>query len=342
VSFLRFLRRRAGLAIFLALQPLVLAAAAALDPRIGLRGGTAAYMAVLGLALGLAYLALDYFRAGRYYEELGRAARSASSILDLDIPSPPKGESEELAFLLARMRKEAYAAMAQGRRASREDVEFIAAWVHELKTPVSVLRLMAEAGDLDPAEVLGELGRIEDRLRKALGYARSSDFAADSVMDDCDCERAAREVLRRLARAFIAKDIRLAISGMTSKVRSDPKWLDFILEQLLSNAAKYSRQGGEVRVMLERDSAGSRIIVEDDGVGIPAEDIARVFSRSFTGSNGRAELSASGLGLYLSKKLADRLGHGIAIESREGAGTRATLSFPRSSDWLDPARRGLT
>jgi signal transduction histidine kinase len=342
VSPLRFLKRRARLVAFLVSLPIGLAAAVALDPRVGLRGGTAAYTALLGLALGATYLAADFLRSGRYYGEMERLARLETPLLDLEPPIAPKGESQETALLLARMRKDAYATIALSRRASREDVEFIAAWVHELKTPVSVLRLMAESGSLDPAEALAEIGRIEDRLRKALGYARSSDFASDSIMDDCDCEQATREVLRRLARAFIAKDIRPSLRGPWFRVRSDPKWLDFILEQLLSNAAKYSRRGGEVRIRMERDEAKVRLYVEDEGQGIRTEDLDRLFSRNFTGANGRKDLSASGLGLYLTKKLADRLGHGIAIESEEGRGTRVILCFPRLSDWHEPSRSDLT
>ncbi len=115
-----------------------------------------------------------------------------------------------------------------------------------------------------------------------------------------------------------------------------------MLEQLLSNALKYSHEGGRILVRMEEDAVETRLWVEDHGIGIKEEDVARLFTRSFTGANGRSDLSATGLGLYLTKKLADRLGHGLRLESRLGEGTRVCLSFPRLSDWHEPLRPRLT
>lgn len=338
MRLLPFLRRRVRLAAFLVFFAALLILVMALDARTTPSLANIGYLFLLSAVLVAAYLGAEWLIAGPYYEALGKAAKGEFSPLGLELPEPPPGEAPEPALLMERLRADAEGDIAMRRLAAREDVEFIAAWVHELKTPVSALRLMAESGELQRAEVLAEIDRLEDRLRKALGYARSSDFAVDSLVEAVDPERAVREVLRRLARSFIAKDLRPELPGPWFELRSDPKWLDFILEQLLSNAAKYSRQGGRVLVSMERDGRETRLIVADEGIGIRAEDLPRLFTRSFTGKNGRGDLAATGLGLYLSRKLCERLGHGLRLESEEGLGTRAILSFPRLSDWNEPAR----
>lgn len=337
-SFLEHLGRRRRLLGFLLLGQLLVGAAGLLEPGGGLR--LLAYQAALALGTAAAWLLRDWSKSAAARAELDRLTRSPEPVLGAELPEPPPGEDPAPLLLAARIRREAEAEVAARRAAAREDVEFLAAWVHELKTPVTALRLMAESGRLEAAEVLAELDRIEERLRKALGYARSSDFAADSRLAPLSLEAAVSAVLARLRRLFLGRGLSLELEGPFPEVSSDAKWLDFVLEQLLSNAAKYSPRGGRVRVRAEEGLEGANLLVEDEGPGIDPADLERVFSRGFTGRNGRADPGSTGLGLYLSRRLCERLGLGLSLEPREGGGLRARLFFPRLSDWHAPAAPG--
>lgn len=151
-------------------------------------------------------------------------------------------------------------------------------------------------------------------------------------------ESVVKESVKKHSKSFIAKNIRLTLGDISSEVTTDKKWMGFILDQLIGNAVKYTGPGGVIKIWLERDANEQRLHIEDTGVGIAPEDLGRVFQRSFTGTNGRiAGSTATGMGLYLSLKLAKKLGHNITMVSDVGKGTRVTIHFPKWTDYFDVA-----
>lgn len=165
---------------------------------------------------------------------------------------------------------------------------------------------------------------MEQYVEMLLGYQRLTGPTTDFTLRECDVNAVMRASARRFAPLFIEKKLRLNYQETTLRALTDEKWLAFVLEQVLSNAVKYTRRGS---VTLRCDEAAHAIIVEDTGIGIAPEDLPRVFDHGYTGLNGRRDKRATGLGLYLSKRVLDQLGHTISIASEPGRGTRVTIGL---------------
>ena len=166
-------------------------------------------------------------------------------------------------------------------------------------------------------------------MEQVLYVARLDSFSKDYLVQEVSLKATIQPVIRSQANVFIQKNIHYAIKGGDQQVLTDGKWLSFIFRQILSNALKYTPENGRIIVQIQKDGQGTRLSVEDSGIGIPAEDLRRVFDKGFTGENGRkTDMHSTGLGLYLAKNLAKELGIELTISSVVGEGTTVTLYFP--------------
>ena len=212
----------------------------------------------------------------------------------------------------------------------KEYREYIEIWVHEVKTPIASARLIIDNNESTVTNKIGyELKKIEDFIEQVLYYSKSNDVSKDYIIREFSLEEAVMEVLRKNSRDFINKKISLDIGEIEGKIFSDIKWVEFILNQIIGNAIKYSKESkGIVRIYSALGENRVTLTIEDNGVGIPERDIARVFEKGFTGDNGRKFGKSTGMGLYLCKKLCDRLELGISIESKLEFGTKIYIIFP--------------
>ena len=202
-------------------------------------------------------------------------------------------------------------------------------WVHQIKTPIFALELLLR-GVNEPtlsAQMKAELLKIKDYTQLALQYIRLEDMAADLDLKRYSLENIVKNQLKKYAMLFINQKIRLELEEFRFEIITDEKWLEFVLGQILTNALKYTASGGEIRIWLKEQT----LIIADTGLGIRAEDIPRLFTKGFTGDNGRRQKDASGMGLYLSAKVMQTLGHRIWLESVPGQGTQVFLHFPEQS-----------
>ena len=179
---------------------------------------------------------------------------------------------------------------------------------------------LADRGDRGERRAFGGAFKIEEYVGMALGYVRSESLSADLVLRRCALDDIIRQAVRKYAQIFIAEKISLSFEGTGVQVVTDEKWLLFVLEQLLSNALKYTKQGSISIYMAA--SEPKTLVIEDTGIGIRAEDVPRVFERGYTGYNGREYTRSTGIGLYLCRRILTKLGHTIAVESEVGRGTR--------------------
>lgn len=330
---LSYARERAPLLIAWAGQAALLAAVWMLAP--GLRADRIDLLyALLLIALsGAGGFLVDYLRFAARRRALER------------LPSPPVAlrdavsAAAERDALLAMIdaRDQAHArALAERERAAREDVEFFGAWVHELKTPLSVLRLLTPEASSVP-EIDRQLGRLEQNLDRAMYYLRSSSLERDMVLRPVALLELANDRATAFEHACTRRGIELTVTGESREVTSDPKWLAFAIDQVLQNAVRYTPDGGTVTLRVRGPSRAPELVVRDSGIGIPEEDLPRVFDRGFTGARGREFAESTGMGLYLARKLLRRLGHAVSIRSVEGLGTSITFTFPR---WGDDLARG--
>ena len=193
-------------------------------------------------------------------------------------------------------------------------------------------------------EALTELFKIEQYVEMVLGYLRTEDMSSDLKLSRCALDSIIREQIHKYTGIFISKKLSLTYEGISENVLTDEKWLGFVIGQILSNALKYTRTGG-IRISLKDVPGNSQntedisnmispspvtLIIEDTGIGIRKEDLPRIFEKGYTGVNGRENNRATGIGLYLSKKIMKRLGHRIYVTSEEGKGTKVFLEFSQN------------
>ncbi len=210
--------------------------------------------------------------------------------------------------------------------ARNDSLEYYTLWVHQIKTPIAGLSLVLQNMDGDTAGVIKqELFKIEQYADLALRYVKLTDISSDLVIERCFLEDIVSASVKKYAVLFVYQKLSLDMVPTDKKVMSDKRWLGFILEQILSNAIKYTYTGG-VKIYLQNE----KLVIEDTGIGIRAEDLPRIFMKGYTGCNGRLDNRASGIGLYLAKKAADALGITITVDSKVGMGTKVTLAFPQA------------
>lgn len=208
--------------------------------------------------------------------------------------------------------------------------EYIESWVHEIKTPIASAKLLIENDrNLTTEKIEGQLKKVEGYVQQVLYYSRSNSVSNDYMVKSFSLETLVRSVVRSNSRDFIGKRIKLRVGQVDKMVYSDSKWVEFILNQLVVNAIKYSKtKGARVDIYCEELSNAIRLTVKDNGVGISKKDLGRVFDKGFTGENGRKYGSSTGMGLYLSKKLCQKLGLAMDISSELGEGTEVSILFP--------------
>ncbi len=204
-------------------------------------------------------------------------------------------------------------------------LDYYTLWVHQVKTPIAASSLLI--GDLKDKEAKSqleqELFKIESYVHLVLQYLRLESFHDDLVLKQENLADLVREVVKKYALFFIQQGLSLNLHDLDHTIVTDKKWFLVILEQVLSNSLKYTKEGS-IEIYFHEGS----LYIKDTGLGIQNADLLRVFERGFSGYNGRLTQQSSGLGLYLSKKIADQLGHKIAIESQVGQGTTVSIAFP--------------
>lgn len=207
-----------------------------------------------------------------------------------------------------------------------EMMDYYTLWAHQIKTPIAAMRVLLQSEQKEQSrELLLELFKIEQYVDMVLGYLRIENTASDLLLQNYDLAELVKQAVRKYAGIFIGKSITLAFREMNCTVLTDEKWLVFVLEQLLSNALKYTNSG---TIAIYMDETKEKVLViEDTGIGIREEDLPRVFEKGFTGYNGRMDKKATGIGLYLCKKVLNKLSHKITIASRVGVGTTVRIDF---------------
>ena len=209
----------------------------------------------------------------------------------------------------------------------RDMSDYYTMWTHQIKTPIAALRLL-----LQEKQPLEELFKIEQYAEMALHYARLDSLSADLLFKTQDIYEIVKQAVKKYSILFIGSGLSFTMEEFSCHAVSDEKWLSFVVEQILSNALKYTSHGririyGLDRQGRETNKEAYFVVIEDSGIGIRKEDLPRIFERGFTGYNGRLCKKSTGIGLYLCKQVFDRLSHTIDIESSVGEGTKVTLGF---------------
>ena len=248
-----------------------------------------------------------------YRQELLYGEREAQSPLERALAE--KLEAREM---------ELYQQRSDSERKLTDLLDYYTLWVHQIKTPIAASQLLvAEVVDRQLKQQLEqEIFKIDSYTNLVLQYLRLESFHDDLVLKQVQIEDLVKEIIRKYALFFIQKGLNVNLYDLDKEIVTDKKWLLVVIEQIISNSLKYTKEGG-----LEIYMEGQELCIKDTGIGIKNSDVLRVFERGFSGYNGRLTQQSSGLGLYLSKKISEELGHQIRIESEVGKGTIVRIQF---------------
>ena len=281
----------------------------------------ASVLALLPAAAAVAWDAFTFCARMRCLEALTRDP----SLVPERLPAVRDPIEDAYQSLLRAVAADRAAACARTEAECAERVSYYTVWAHQITTPIAALRLLLQSGETDARALSAEVFRIEEYVEMAMCYLRL-DGASDYVIAEFPLDGVIRQCARRYAPLFIRKNIRFVYETADARVLSDEKWLAFLLGQLLSNALKYTPPGGTVAIDV---TDGPVLTVRDSGIGIPKSDIPRVFERGYTGAAGRSDQRASGIGLYLCRRIAGNLGHTLTLTSEPGRGTEVRLDLTR-------------
>ena len=291
--------------------------------------GTVLLIAAVWLGVLAAWLAVGCLLERRRLSALLTQAQQLEERYLLPEVLPPPATAEEAVYrrLMQMAEKSMLEEIAAARREHKAYQEYIEQWIHEIKTPITAMKLLCENHRMDwTKELLLELEKTNRFTEQALYYARSEHTEKDYSVREMSLSQVVHQAIADNKYLLLQSGVRLEVEEMADTVYSDEKWVRFILNQLIANAVKYRSGQPVLRFSTRRQQDQVLLVVEDNGIGISSADLPRIFEKGFTGQNGRMVQQSTGIGLYLCKRLCDKLGIGIAAES-SGRGTAISLAF---------------
>ncbi len=285
--------------------------------------GAVWYPTFLCTILGFLFLLADFSTTMQRHGKLCELQHLTAEMI-ADLPVPTGIEDKDYQALVRQLQREVTANETLAAVRYRDMVDYYTIWVHQIKTPITSMRLSLEKEDTVLSRKLSsDLFQIEQYVEMVLAFLRLDSDSSDYCFREYDLDDIIRQSISKFAAEFIARRIRLEYTSVNKKVITDDKWLSFVIEQVLSNALKYTREGS-IKIYLQESET---LCIEDTGIGIAPEDLPRVFEKGYTGYNGRKDKRASGIGLYLCKRICERLGTEIRIVSELDRGTIVRISL---------------
>lgn len=303
-----------------------------LAPNLQVDWGTLLYLALLEALVLTSFLVGDYLYKKRWWKKLQSA--DGESTMQNYLTGARTEEEKVQQRYINQLIREHQEAMQQVVVNQQEQKDYIDSWVHEIKVPLAASQLLLRSIEFDIPDdkymqLENELAKIDEYVEQVLYYARLDSFSKDYLIQESSLKEIIQPIIRSQANYFIQKNIHFSVEGEDQTVLTDAKWIGFIFRQLLTNALKYTPTNGKVLILLKKEQQGITLQMKDNGIGIPEEDLRRIFDKGFTGSNGRySETHSTGLGLYLAKNLAEQLGVELTATSTVGQGTTMNLFFP--------------
>ena len=272
------------------------------------------YPLILSIMIGGVALAIDYIAYRRRHIMLTHE----------EMPAPADRLEQDYQQIIAKLQEEAKLSSAHATEEYNNMIDYYTVWAHQIKTPIAAMQLSLQSEDTETARKLtSDLNRIEEYVEMVLTFLRLDSDSNDYLIREYDLDGIIRTSVRKFSREFILKKLTLDYKPVNYTVLTDEKWLTFVIEQITSNAVKYTTEGS-VRIYMNEPGI---LCIEDTGIGISAEDLPRIFENGYTGFNGREDKRASGIGLYLCKRITENLGHTISAESQPGKGTKIILDL---------------
>ena len=278
---------------------------------------------------------VEYFSKHKFYKEVHNslAAMDQKYLVTEMIKKPDFYEGQIFVDSLYEINKSMKEHINSVEFSVAEFKEYLELWIHEIKVPISALKLMNYNENMDPAKQKQQIDKINSYVEQILFYARADAAEKDYLLNKCNLETIANKVVMDQKALLIGNKIKIEKENMDVSVITDSKWLEYIISQVVNNSVKYMEKDKKsyIKFYTEKSEDVTTLCIEDNGMGIGEKDLPYVFDKTFTGANGRKDRASTGMGLYICKKLVEKLGHKISIESKEGEYTRVKLSFGNNS-----------
>lgn len=279
------------------------------------------YPVVICTVLTAVFLVWDIRNVRRKHEKLLELSQSSASLM-LRLPTVRTQDDADYQAVIEALRREQNQLQTDMTLRYQDMVDYYTIWVHQIKTPIAAMKLTLQNEDSVLSRQLSEeLQRIEQYVEMVLTFLRLDSDSKDYVFREQELDPVIKENIRKFAGQFVRKKLRLCYEPLNTRVLTDEKWLSFVIGQVLSNALKYTDTGC-ITIDMEEPKT---LCIRDTGIGIAPEDLPRVFEKSYTGYNGRSDKKASGIGLYLCRRICSNLGHRISISSSLDVGTVVRL-----------------
>lgn len=330
MSVLRYIKERWIFLVFLSLAFLFAVMVYRLDHNFSIRDSNAAYILMGWGFLFAAFIIIDAYTLKsrtRKFGDFCRFNRKPDEADDFFYPA-----DRDHARLVSDIASEYEKYRAGIETKSAEEMEFITKWLHDAKVPIAAARLILESQeDKLPGDfyknIHSEIFSIEESILQVFYEMKSNRFFDDYRIAKVGTKKLIAQALKGYSSFFSYKRLGISVEGGDIEVLTDEKWSSYILSQLISNAVKYTPEGGHIEILTEKTEGRTVISIKNEGKGIPPQDIGQIFNKGFTASESRDGAKATGYGLYLSKKLSDLLGHSLTAESKQNEYALFRLTF---------------
>lgn len=329
MSIIEFLRERI---VFLIINILILIFTGVLLKSLGVDSYPIIFILFINIIGILIFHIYDYIKRRNYYKEVlnNLDALDKKYLISEVIEEPNFIDGKVLYSIIEQTDKSMNDEISKLKLNISQYKEYIELWVHEVKTPIAACMLLIENNSSPVTESIEEeIRKIEDYIEQALFYARSNTMEKDYIIKKISLVNCINNSVKKNLDQLIANKIKINISDVDEIVYSDSKWLEFILNQIISNAIKYRKsKNSEIKFYSRKDNENIILTIEDNGIGMDEKDVLKAFDKGYTGTNGRKFTKSTGIGLYLCKKLCEKLGLKIKLESILDEGTKVSILFP--------------
>ncbi|MCG7343623.1 sensor histidine kinase [Sporosarcina sp. ACRSL] len=306
------------------------------DKGISMRVSSLIYLNLLLIAIFILFFIWRYKKETQYTRGLLNIAEDRSLDWQEGLPEPLFARDETINELLRQVANDQLKKLSEVKAANLMESDYTAAWVHEVKAPLTAMKMTIDANRQDPAirKIEAEWLRVHLLIDRQLYISRLPTLGTDYVLEKTGIQQLVTPEVRELRSWCIEKNIAVEIEGDNLEVTTDSKWCRFIIRQLLTNAVKYSPDGGVICIKTDRLPEGNAVLsIKDEGPGIPAHDLPRIFDKGFTGGTGRLHNAATGLGLYLAQQVASKIGISLSVQSEMNKGTTMNMTFSTENEF---------
>ncbi|WP_339252220.1 sensor histidine kinase [Sporosarcina sp. FSL W8-0480] len=307
-----------------------------IDKGLTMRLSSLIYLNLLLIAIFILFFIWRYKKEIHFTKELLRISEDPSRDWQEGLPETTFIRDQTVNELLKQVAADYMEEISEMKSANLMESDYTAAWVHEVKAPLTSMKMTIDANRQDPVirKVESDWLRVHLLIDQQLYITRMPSIGTDYVLEKIEMHHLITPEIRELRSWYIEKNIAVEIEDKDLEVITDSKWSRFIIRQLLTNAVKYSPDGGVVHIKFDRSRSGHPVLfIKDEGPGIPAHDLPRIFDKGFTGGTGRLHNAATGIGLYLAHQAASKIGVSLSAHSVMNEGTTMKMTFSTENEF---------